>query len=36
MTLWCEVCSEDDHRDTVFYEPPHQLGYGRVVSGWNS
>jgi hypothetical protein len=30
------VCGEEDHRDTVFYEPPHQLGHGRVVSGWNS
>ncbi len=36
MTLWCEACSEDDHRDTGFYEPPHQLGHGRIVSGWNS
>jgi hypothetical protein len=27
------MCSDQDHRDTVFYEPPHDLGH-RPVSGW--
>jgi hypothetical protein len=22
MTLWCGTCSDQDHRDTRFYEPP--------------
>ena len=22
MTLWCGTCSAQDHRDTLFYEPP--------------
>jgi hypothetical protein len=25
LTLWCGMCSDQDHRDTVFYEPPHDL-----------
>ncbi len=25
VTLWCGMCSDQDHRDTVFYEPPHDL-----------
>jgi hypothetical protein len=33
VTLWCGMCSDQDHRDTVFYEPPHDLGH-RPVSGW--
>jgi hypothetical protein len=34
LTLWCGTCSDQDHRDTRFYEPPHQVGYGGPVSGW--
>ena len=34
LTLWCGTCSAEDHRDTRFYEPPHQVGYGGPVSGW--
>ena len=33
VTLWCGMCSDQDHRDTVFYEPPHDLGH-RALSGW--
>jgi len=33
-TLWCGTCSAEDHRDTRFYEPPHQVGYSGPVSGW--
>jgi hypothetical protein len=34
LTLWCGMCSVEDHRDTRFYEPPHQVGYSGPVSGW--
>jgi hypothetical protein len=34
MTLWCGTCSTEDGRDTTFYEPPHQVGHGRPLSGW--
>jgi len=34
LTLWCGTCSAEDHRDTRFYEPPHQVGYSGPVSGW--
>ena len=34
LTLWCGMCSAEDHRDTRFYEPPHQVGYSGPVSGW--
>ena len=34
VTLWCEACSAEDHRDTRFYEPPHQVGHNRPLSGW--
>ena len=34
MTLWCGTCCDQDHRDTRFYEPPHQAGYNGPVSGW--
>jgi hypothetical protein len=34
VTLWCGVCSDQDHRDTVFYEPPHDLGHRGLLSGW--
>jgi hypothetical protein len=34
LTLWCGTCSAEDHRDTRFYEPPHQAGYRGPVSGW--
>ena len=34
VTLWCGTCSAGDHRDTRFYEPPHQVGYNRPLSGW--
>jgi hypothetical protein len=34
MTLWCETCSDQDHRDTRFYEPPHEVGHNRPLSGW--
>ena len=33
LTLWCGMCSDQDHRDTVFYEPPHDLGH-RPLRGW--
>jgi hypothetical protein len=33
VTLRCGMCSDQDHRDTVFCEPPHDLGH-RPVSGW--
>ena len=33
LTLWCGTCSDQDHRDTMFYEPPHDLGH-RPLSGW--
>lgn len=34
LTLWCGTCSAEDHRDTRFYEPPHQVKYSGPVSGW--
>ncbi len=34
LMLWCGTCSAEDHRDTRFYEPPHQVGYSGPVSGW--
>jgi hypothetical protein len=34
VTLWCGMFSDQDHRDTRFYEPPHQVGYTRPLSGW--
>ena len=34
LTLWCGTCSTEGHRDTRFYEPPHQVGYSGPVSGW--
>jgi hypothetical protein len=34
LTLWCGTCSAEDHRDTRFYEPPHQVSYSGPVSGW--
>jgi len=34
VTLWCGACSDQDHRDTRFYEPPHQVGHNRPLSGW--
>lgn len=34
LTLWCEACSTKDHRDTVFYEPPHDTGHTSRLSGW--
>ena len=34
MTLWCGKCSTSDHRSTTFYEPPHQVGHDRPLSGW--
>jgi hypothetical protein len=34
LTLWCGTCSAQDHRDTRFCEPPHQVGYNGPVSGW--
>jgi hypothetical protein len=30
--LWCGACSEQDYRDTTFYEPPHDLGHSGVLS----
>jgi hypothetical protein len=33
LTLRCGTCSDQDHRDTMFYEPPHDLGH-RPLSGW--
>ena len=34
LTLWCGTCSTEGHRDTRYYEPPHQVGYSGPVSGW--
>jgi hypothetical protein len=34
VTLWCGICSDQDHRDTVFYEPPHDLRHSGPLSGW--
>jgi len=34
VTLWCGTCSEQDHRDARFYEPPHEVGHNRPLSGW--
>lgn len=34
MTVWCGTCSAEAHRDTRFYEPPHQVGHDRPLSGW--
>jgi hypothetical protein len=34
MTVWCGTCSSEDHRDTTFYQPPHQVGHNRPLSGW--
>lgn len=31
-TAW--TYSAEDHRDTRFYEPSHQVGYSGPVSGW--
>jgi hypothetical protein len=33
-TLWCATCSAEDHRDTRFYEPSHEVGHNRPLSGW--
>jgi hypothetical protein len=33
LTTWYGMCSDQDHRDTVFYEPPHDLGH-RPLNGW--
>jgi hypothetical protein len=35
MTLWCGRCNRD-RRTTTFYEPPHQVGQERPLSGWVS
>ena len=32
VTLWCEACSTEEHRDTMFYEPPHEAGHNRPLS----
>jgi hypothetical protein len=32
-TPLCGMCSAEDHRDTGFYEPPHQVGHHRLLSG---
>ena len=34
LTLRCGACSAEDHRDTRFYEPPHQISHNRPLSGW--
>jgi hypothetical protein len=34
MTVWCGTCSAENHRDATFYEPPHQVGHSRPLSGW--
>jgi len=28
------ACSAEDHRDTMFYEAPHQVGHDGLLSGW--
>jgi hypothetical protein len=33
MTVWCGTCSAEDHRDTRFYEPPHEVGHNCPLSG---
>ena len=35
VMVWCGTCSEEDHRDTTFYEPPHDLSH-RPLSGWST
>jgi hypothetical protein len=27
-TIWCQAYSDEGHRDTTFYEPPHQATGG--------
>ncbi len=34
VTPWCGTCSAEDHRDTRFYEPPHEVGHNPPLSGW--
>jgi hypothetical protein len=34
LTLWCQRCHTEDHRDVRFYEPPHDTGHQPVNSGW--
>jgi len=34
VTLWCGTCSDQGYRGTRFYEPPHQIGHNRPLSGW--
>jgi hypothetical protein len=34
VTLWCGACDSEDQRDTTFYEPPHDVGHGQLISGW--
>jgi hypothetical protein len=34
VTLWCGACSDQGHRDIRFYEPPHEVGHNRPLSGW--
>jgi hypothetical protein len=34
VTLGRGACSAEDHRDTRFYEPPHEVGHNRPLSGW--
>jgi hypothetical protein len=34
LTLWCGACSAEDHRDTRYYELPHEVGHNRPLNGW--
>jgi len=34
VTLWCGACSAGDDSDTRPYEPPHEAGRNRPLSGW--
>jgi hypothetical protein len=36
LTLWCGTCSAEDHRGTMLYEPPHEIGHSGVLSNWTT
>jgi hypothetical protein len=34
VALSCGACSAEDHRDTIFYEPPHEVGHNGLPNDW--
>jgi hypothetical protein len=34
LTLWYGTCSAEDHRDTIFYEPQHEVGHNGLLNDW--